>query len=293
MELYQLRSFAVAAESQSFTAAARRLAMTQAAISQHIAALERELGCALFHREGRKMIPSDAGRRLYERARKILDLVDEARRDVGKVSTSVRGVLRIACCTVPPESILSDMLARFRRLYPDIRESVMVSDSASAVQAVESGGADLGIVVEPPEGTRLRAKPLACVDMVLVVPPGHRLARRGAVQPDELRSEPFLMRESGSGCRRWAERVLRNLGVATSDLRIAMEMNSTDMIRAAVEQGVGIAFLPRPAIQQSIAEGRVTQVAVVGVDVHLLLYLVTDPRRLPTAEARAFLGCLE
>ncbi len=293
MELYHLQSFVAAAESQSFTLAAKVLAITQAAVSQHVAALERELGCAVFHREGRKMIPTDAGRRLYDRARKILDLVDEARRDVGKPPASVHGTLRIASCTVPPESILPDLLARFRRVFPDVRESVMVSDSASAVQAVESGAADLGIVVEVPEGSRLRAKPVACLDMVLVVPPGHRFASRGAVQPDELRGESFLMRESGSGCRRWAERALRTLGVAPSDLTIAMEMNSTEMIRSAVEQGVGIAFLPRSAVRQSIDEGRVQPVEVEGIDVHLLLYLVTDPQRLPSAATRAFLACLD
>jgi DNA-binding transcriptional LysR family regulator len=102
MELYHLQSFVAAAESQSFTSAAKVVAITQAAVSQHIAALERELGCARFHREGRKMIPTDAGRRLYDRARKILDLIDEARHDIGKPPASVRGTLRIASCTVPP-----------------------------------------------------------------------------------------------------------------------------------------------------------------------------------------------
>lgn len=292
VELHHLQTFVAAAESQSFTRAAKTLAMTQAAVSQHIAALEKELGSALFRRAGRNMIPTDAGHRLYDRARKILDLVEEARRDVGKPPASVRGMLRIASCTVPPESILPDMLARFRSVYPDVYECVTVSDSFAAVQAVESGAADVGIVVETPEGSRLRAKPVACVDMVLVVPRGHPFASRTAIKAEELRGERFLMREPGSGCRRWAERALQSLGIAPGDLTIAVEMNSAEMIRAAVEQGVGIAFLPRCATQPAIAAGHVVPVEVEGVDTHLVLYLITDPRRLPTAPVRAFLGCV-
>lgn len=292
MDLHHLQSFVAAAETQSYTRAAQALGLTQAAVSQHIAALEKEVGTALFHRSGRNMLPTDAGHRLYQRACRILELVDEARGDAENPRPSISGLLRIASCTVPPETILPDMLARFRRDYPAVRESVTVSDSETAVRAVESGTADLGIVVEAPEGSRLRAKPVAFLDMILVVPPGHRFANR-VVRPGEFRSEPFLMREPGSGCRRWTERALRNLGVESGDLTIAMEMNSADMIRTGVEQGFGIAFLPHPVVAQAIAEGRVAPADVPGINVHLPLYLVTDPQRLPSAVVRAFLGSLD
>jgi DNA-binding transcriptional LysR family regulator len=238
------------------------------------------------------MLATDAGHRLYRRACRILELVDESRRDVGKPSQSISGSLRIASCTVPPETILPDILARFRRDYPAVRECVTVSDSESAVRAVESGAADLGIVVEAPQGSRLCAKPLAFLDMILVVPPGHRFANR-VVHASELDGEPLLVRESGSGCRRWMERALRDLGVASGDLTIAMEMNSADMIRKGVEQGLGIAFLPRPVVADTIAKGRVAAVEVRGITARLPLYLVTDPRRLPSAIVRAFLRSLE
>lgn len=292
MELHHLQTFVAAAESQSFTRAARGLAITQAAVSQHIAALEIVLGVALFRRTGRKMIPTDAGRRLYEYARRILDLVDEACRDTRQRAASVGGTLRIACCTVPPESVLPELLDRFHRVCPDVHECVTISDSFSAVQVVESGAADLGIVIEVPEGSRLRAKPIACVDMVLVVPVGHRFSSAGAVKPEALRGEPFLVREQGSGCRRWMESALRRVGISLGDLKIALEVNSTEAIRAAVERGVGIAFLSRTAAQCAIVNGRVVSVRVEGINMHLALYLITDPQRIPTAAARAFLACL-
>ena len=107
MELRHLKTFAAAAELQSFTRAAEILGLTQAAVSQLVAALEKEFRASLFERTGRSVDPNDRGRRLYEYAQKILDLVDEARHDVGQVTaTTITGLLRIAVSTVPSELVL-------------------------------------------------------------------------------------------------------------------------------------------------------------------------------------------
>ena len=148
MELRHLQSFIAATEQQSFTQAAKTVSLTQAAISQHVAALEKELGVALFRRTGRSVVSTDEGRRLYEYARKVIDLLEEARREIGNVSQSVSGTLRIATCTIAPESFLPVLLAHFRKKHPQVSESIAVSDSAQASRDVERAAADLGIVGE-------------------------------------------------------------------------------------------------------------------------------------------------
>lgn len=150
MELRQLRTFTMAAELQSFTRAAEAMSVTQPAVSQQIRMLEHELGTALFERRGRGVALNDAGWHLYEYARKALDILDQASREMGATISIVTGTIRIASCTVASETFLPEVLAAFRRSYPDVLESVNVSDTAQATRAVETGAVDVGFVVVPP-----------------------------------------------------------------------------------------------------------------------------------------------
>ena len=110
MNIRHLQTFSLAAERQSFTDAARALQLTQAAISQHVAALEKALGTDLFERHARGVRLTDPGRQLYRYAQQILELVAEASRAVGVAEPSVSGQLRIASSTVPSETWLPEML---------------------------------------------------------------------------------------------------------------------------------------------------------------------------------------
>ncbi|HUG89893.1 MAG TPA: LysR substrate-binding domain-containing protein, partial [Planctomycetaceae bacterium] len=256
MELRHLQTFAAATELQSFTKASRTLSLTQAAVSQHIAALERELRVSLFTRLGRSVTPTETGRRLYAYARRILDLLDEAEREVGHVPPSVRGTLHIAASTVPAESVLPELLLDFHGRYPDVRAQVDVSDSAGATRAVESDAAELGFIGEPPHTSKLAAVPVAQDELVLVLPPEHPLARSPRLKAKSLRELPFILREPGSGSRRCVEHALEAAGLSPGDLHVVMEMNSNDAIRQAVERGVGAAFLSRHTLARDLDEGR-------------------------------------
>lgn len=293
MELRHLRTFAMAAELQSFTRAAEALAMTQAAVSQHIAALEKEFRVSLFKRAGRSVVPTEPGRRLYGYARKVLDLLAEARQEVGQTATTVCGTLRIAVCTAPPESFLPELLAQFHQRYPHVSTSVTVSNSADTTREVETAAADLGIVGELPHGTRLRARQIWSDELVLVVPPDHPLARAKKATLAQLRHEAFIIREPGSGSRHCIDQALDDAGLSPSELTIALEMNSSEAIRAAVEEGMGVAFLARTSVQREIAADRLRAVPVGGFHAHQHLYLITNSERLPTTPVRAFLAFLE
>ncbi len=120
MNLRHLETFVTAAELQSFTRAADVLSVTQSAVSQHVSALAKEFDVSLFERSGRSVALTEAGRRLYEHARKVLDILDQARQEIGRGRAPVAGELRIAACGVAAESILPGVLARFRRQYPQV-----------------------------------------------------------------------------------------------------------------------------------------------------------------------------
>jgi DNA-binding transcriptional LysR family regulator len=288
-----LQTFAAAAELQNFTRTAEILGLTQAAVSQHVAALEKEFGASLFERTGRSVVPNDRGRRLYEYAQKILDLADQARRDVGQVTTTITGLLRIAVSTVPSELVLPKLLAWLHESHPGVRETVTVLDSAEATRAVESNQADLGIVGELPHSSRLSARAIASDELVLVVSPQHSLAMNKTVDPQCLAAEPLIVREAGSGSRRCVEQALVDAGVSPTALTIAMEMNSNEAIRAAVERGLGAAFFSRATVAREIADGKLVMVPVKGIRARRHLYVVTDPQRIPTKMVRALLDFLD
>ncbi|NIL97800.1 MAG: LysR family transcriptional regulator [Planctomycetales bacterium] len=290
MDIRHLKAFAAAAERESFTRAAQSLGLTQAAVSQQVAALERELSATLFQRRGRGVRLTEQGQRLYGYARQILDLVDQASLQVGQTEEPLCGVLRIATSTVPSEWLLPELLAEFRRRWPQVKESVTVSDSRLATAAVEEGEAEVGFVGERPRSTRLQARPVAEDELVLVVAADHPLAGKKSTTLKRLCREPLIVREAGSGSRCCVERALEEHDISPADLNIAMEVNSNDAIRAAVEQQVGVAFFSQRAIRPV---GNLATIKVRGFRPRRQLYVISHPEHNPTPPARQFRDFVE
>ncbi|MEK6236334.1 MAG: selenium metabolism-associated LysR family transcriptional regulator [Planctomycetales bacterium] len=281
-------SFAAAAEHSNFTRAAETLNLTQAAVSQHVAALERELGVELFGREHRAVHLTDAGQKLYAQVQQILGLVEEIRREAGRATAVVRGTLSIAASTVPAECLLPELLSDFEKKFPEVRPLLSVSGSVQAAAAIESGKAEIGLVGELPRSSCLSAESVASDELVLIASPKHRLARREQVTVDDLRQESFVVREPGSGTRRCVEQTLEQARLLPSELSIAMETNSNEAIRAMVLQGAALAFQSRRAVARDLAEQRLITLPIEGVIMNRDLYVVVNPASHLTPPARAF-----
>ena len=293
MELRHLRTFIVAAQLESFTKASQSLGMTQGAVSQQVAALEKQLEASLFERVGRVVKLTDQGRQLDDYARKIVDLVDQAERAIRNESAAINGTLRIATSTVPAESLLPELLAEFRQMYPDVNEAVSVSDSAEATQAVENGDADVGFIGELPQQSPLTAKPIADDELAMIVAPSHRYVEKGSIAINELRTEPMIIREPGSASRHCVEKGLEARGIRLTELTIGIEMNSNEAIRVAVQRGAGIGFLSKRAIANDVAGGTLAIVKVRGLKLQRKLYVITDKQRVASSPLREFLAFLE
>lgn len=201
--------------------------------------------------------------------------------------------MRIASCTFSPESILPEILGAFQQAYPQVHESVSVSDTAEATLAVEVGAADLGFVAIRPKATRLQAKLIHSEELLLVAPTQHRLAKCRNVTAKELRQEPLIFRERSSGTRQCVEQAFLDANIRVHELVIVLETNSNDAIRGAVKQGIGVAFLSRTATRDDISQGRLIAVNVADLHIRMHLYLITDPQRLPTPAVRVFRNFVE
>ena len=291
--LPHLDTFVEAAERSSFTAAARALGLTQAAVSQRVQTLERELGVPLFRRTGGKVELTDAGRRLHDYARRILDLHRVARQEVTGCETPVAGELDIAASSVPGDYLLPALLAAFGPLHPRVRVRAAVGDSAGVIGQLERGEVSVGLVGRKTNGPHLEYRHLADDRMVLVVPPGHALARSQSVDVDRLAAHPLVLREAGSGLRHSFEAALARAGRSLADLRVALELGSNEAIGEAVLRGVGVAVLSTLAVRKEVAAGRLVALEIDGLCCDREMFSVTDRRRVLSAPARLFVNLLE
>lgn len=291
--LPHLETFARAAELNSFTAAARALGLTQAAISQRVHLLEKALGKALFQRKGGRVLLTEAGRKLFDYAQRILELHHEARRVVGGQKTPLVGELLLAASSIPGEHLLPALLSEFRKKHPLIQVRAAVSDSMTVVEQVERGQVSLGLVGRKADRPHLEFRRFARDRMVLVVPPGHPLGRRRTISIKELCRHPLILREVGSGLRHCFEKSLERAGRSLADLRIALELGSNEAIKEAVLRGVGIAILSAYAVQKELRAGLLHAVAVSDLHCDRDMYIVQDRRRVLPLPARQFLIFLE
>jgi LysR family transcriptional regulator, low CO2-responsive transcriptional regulator len=292
-ELPHLSTFVKAAEQGSFTVAAADLGITQAAVSQRIAVLERELHVSLFDRRARRIFLTEAGQRLYEYARKIVELHVQARSDIGGFRPTIAGDLPIAASSVPGECFLPALLSLFREEYPGVHVRATVSDSGSVMKEVEKGRASLGLVGQEAEKPSLDFRTIGSDTLALVIAPGHRWAVRKRIALKALIGEPLIMREPGSGTRCTLEKSLERSGTSLAGLNITLELGSNAAIKDAVKRGLGIAFLSRLAVQRELNASELRAISVSGLSLTRHFYLVYHRRRPLSTAASAFLHFLE
>src|SRR5207302_5639166 len=279
LQLPYLETFSKAAELSSFTAAARALRLSQAAVSQRVQALEVTLGTPLFKRQGGRVLLSDAGQKLYDYAQRILDLHREARREVTGHETPIAGELLLAASSIPGEHLLPALLSAFGQKHARIRVRATVSDSMAVMAQVERGEVSLGLVGRKVDKPHLEFRYLASDRMVLVIPPGHTLSKRKKVSVKQLPRYPLVLREVGSGLRHCFEKSLEKAGLSLADLRVALELGSNEAIKEAVLRSVGIAILSTFAVHQELKTGQWPAIVVSDLLCDRDLFIVQDKRR--------------
>src|SRR5689334_22320928 len=195
MDLRRLEVFAKVAELGSFSRAAEALYLTQPTVSEHVRALEDEVGVQLLDRLGRGATPTRAGELLLGYARRMLMLAREAQQALDQFQGRMSGELVIGGSTIPGEYILPALLGVFKTKYPQISVSLLIGDSRQVSEWVEQGRVEVGVVGARPALRALVARELMPDELVLVVPAGHPWAARKTIPLDELRREPMVVRE--------------------------------------------------------------------------------------------------
>ncbi len=292
MDLRQLEIFAKVAELGSFSKAAEALHLTQPTVSEHIRALEDELGVRLLDRLRRGAAVAPAGQLLLNYAGRILALQREARQALGGFQGKMAGDLVVGASNIPGEYVLPGLLGRFKDKYPEIAVTLLIGDSQAVVDWVAEGRVELGVVGARIPQRSVEYRELMPDEEVVVVPPGHGWFGRKQVALADLATEPLLLRERGSGTRAALEEALAAAGTDLSALRVVGEIGSTQAIKQAVKAGVGISVVSRRAVDDETRAGTLWAVKVKDLRIvrsfHMAMH--RDRSRSPLAEAfRVFL----
>ena len=245
MELRQLRYAAAIAQRLSFTQAAADVSVAQPALSQQIAALERELGVRLFDRTNRRVAVTDAGRAFLRRAERILADVDRTAEEMTAYAGGLRGRVVVGTYQSFAEYTLPKLLGRFHALYPGIEIALREGMADDLLGALETGDIDVFIGHIPETragGLRFESEPLYEDELVVIVGQAHPFASRSSVRFEELREEPFVIFRPGSSI---TSRLYIEARKAQFEPRVGFESADSLTVRSLVAEGLGIALFPR------------------------------------------------
>lgn len=291
MNIAQLKTFVTVVEQGSFSEAARTMGISQPAVTMQIQSLEAAVGSTLLDRRYRKVDLTEAGRVLLPHARAVLSQIEGAKEQIAALSGTVSGRLTIAASTTPGVYVIPRLLGRFLEANPEVGVTIVVRDTTQVVESVESGEAQLGVTGAMVRGSRVGFEELGRDELVLIGAPGSAIARRASIPMAELAEQTWILRESGSGTRQVAERVLADNGLDPEELRVAVELGTGEAIVSAVEGGLGISIVSRLVAAKALELGSVVELDVAGLPAGRPFFAVT-PKGTPTRAASAFLEYL-
>ena len=260
LENFRLRVFRTVAEQLSFRKAGEKLYLTQPAVTLQIKTLEAEVAAKLFDRNASGISLTAAGRTLLDHALKLAALAEEAENQLAQLKGDAGGDLVLGASTTIAQYVLPAPLAAFAARYPAIHLQVASENTERIAEGVAAGRFALGLIEGPPLRRDLRIEPWFDDEMVVVVPRSHEWAAQSSIAVQDLLGEPLVMRERGSGSRHVVEQALHKAGIRLGNLKIVMELDSTEAILSCIESGLGVGFvsvwaLRRPGREQS--KGRV------------------------------------
>ncbi|MBM4327847.1 MAG: LysR family transcriptional regulator [Deltaproteobacteria bacterium] len=292
MDIRRLEVFCKVVEFKSFTRAAESLALSQPTVSEHIHTLEKALGEKMIDRLGREALPTPAGRIFYQYALAILRMREEAVQALRQFKGELAGNLALGASTIPGTYLLPRLIGSFKALHPAIQITLRISDSAEVAEEVAEGAVEAGLIGTRWTDKRLLLEEVFSDELILVAHPEHPWAKRGAIKPDELAQEPFILRERGSGTRSVMERILEEHGFDRRQLAPVAEMGSTEAVRQGVKAKIGVSILSRHAVEDDLAHGTIAAIEIAGVRFSRPFYLARRKSREPSPLCAAFLEYL-
>ena len=280
---YELQVFLAAAESESFSAAARKLHLTQPAVSQQIQMLEKRLQLELFQRDGKRLTLTDHGHALVPMARELVNRAVHIEENMAARRGLVTGHLTIGCTSTPGKYVLPWLVGSFCQDYAHVQIAVEVVKRSEVLQKLEQQDVNLAIMSGQITHADLVYEDFIQDDLVLIVPAQHPFSSQEVVSPDGLRGQTVILREQAAGTRVTMLEGLERIGLSLDDFRTApIELGSAEGVIAAVEAGWGISWVSMVAAKRAFEMGKIQIVEVDGLSLSRTINLVRHRQRAGT-----------
>jgi LysR family transcriptional regulator, transcriptional activator of the cysJI operon len=282
LNLAAMRVFAVAAETENFSETARRLHLSQPAVSQQVQSLEHHLGIELFLRSGRSIRLTDAGRVLLPRARQLLAQAKSIEEMMWSLDEQVVGSVVIGCTTTAGKYAIPVLAAAFRKTYPKVRLDIRMLNCTSIEEPLLAQEVHLGTSTARGTHPDMDYQPYFTDRVALVVPSDHPFAERSSVSPSDLLGQPFIWQEEGCSTCQMVHVGLAENGIGVDQMNRVMSVGNAEAIEMAVGRGLGIAFISRLAASRGFESGRLVEVPVEGMCLDRSIYAVRNARSAKT-----------
>jgi molybdate transport repressor ModE-like protein len=272
------------------SAAARAVGIGQPTASEHLRLLEAAAGQRLVERNGRGSRLTEAGTVLASRAREALGALQAGEEELGALAGLEAGTIHIGASTTPGVYLLPDTLGCFRRDHPYVDVEVEIASTDEMIGRLLAGRVQLALVGETEVDDRVELTPFLADEIVGIAKPGLLAIKAGRIEPDALAAQTLLVREAGSSTRQTAERALARAGVRPTRL---WELDSSEAIKRAAREGLGVAFLSRYAVAEEIERGELASFRLRGQPkIERRLHVARLARRPLSPSERGFITTL-
>lgn len=282
--LHQLRIFHAVAQNGSFARAAEALHLSPPTLSLQVKQLSESVGQPLFEQLGKKIYLTAAGRTLAAACEDIEARMERLGEDLAALQGVERGSVKLAILTTVKYTV-PKLLGGFCAAHPGIDVAMVVGNREKLLQRLAGNEDDLYIMGQPPEQMDVVSEAFADNPLVLVAPPDHPLVGKKRIAPERLRSEPFILREPGSGTRLTSEKFFADHGIT---MKNRLEVGSNEAIKQTVAGGLGLAVLSAHTVTAELALGELVQLDVRGFPLIRRWHVVVPRGKRLSAAAQAF-----
>jgi DNA-binding transcriptional LysR family regulator len=289
MQLEALKVFCDVARCRSFSQAAQENHLSQSAASQIVLQLEKRLGVQLISRSPRPLQLTPLGRTYYAGCRRLLEQYTELEASLRNAQAEIEATVHVAAIYSVGLGDMGQHIEQFARLFPNAHVHIDYLHPNQVYEQVRDGTADFGLVSFPRKSRELTALPWREEEMVVTCAPGHPLARHLAVRPEMLQGEKYVGFDKDLVIRRQVDRFLRQQGVT---VEVALEFDSIENIKKAIEVGAGVALLPEPTIRREVADGSLVALPLVGCRMVRPLGIIQRKQHRLSGTAQRFLDLL-
>lgn len=270
---FRLRVFDAVARRLSFTRAAEELYITQPAVTRHIQELEQHFKVRLFDREGSRIRLTAGGKLFLQYTTQVLSIYHALENDMAALSEQHRGRLRIGASTTIAQYLIPPILAGFHERFEEVRVGLVSGNTEQIEKALLHQEIDLGLIEGQKKNKDIHYLPFADDELVLIAHRRHDAARK-TITPAELLKIPLLLREPGSGTLEVIAHALKGIGIKLAQLRVDMQLDSTESIKAYVQHSHCMAFVSRHAVRQELEAKEYQIISIKGLHIRRPLYFI-------------------